>query len=53
LFGYKAEEVIGKPISIVIPADRLDEEPEILSRLQRGEVVDHFETIRRRKDGNC
>jgi PAS domain S-box-containing protein len=51
LFGYTAGEVIGKPITIVIPVDRLGEEPEILSRLQRGERVDHFETIRRRKDG--
>ena len=51
LFGYTAEEVLGKPITIVIPPDRLGEEPEILSRLQRGERVDHFETIRRHKDG--
>lgn len=51
LFGYTAEEVIGKPITIIIPAERLTEEPEILSRLQRGERVEHFETIRRRKDG--
>ena len=52
LFGYAAEEVIGKPITIVIPEDRLDEEPEILSRIRRGERVEHFETIRRRKDGS-
>jgi PAS domain S-box-containing protein len=51
LFGYTAEEVIGKSITIIIPPDRLAEEPEILSRLQRGQRVDHFETIRRRKDG--
>jgi PAS domain S-box-containing protein len=51
LFGYGDEEVIGKPITIIIPPDRLDEEPQILSRLQRGERVDHFETVRRRKDG--
>ncbi len=51
LFGYTAEEVVGKPITIIIPPDRLGEEPEILGRLQRGERVDHFETIRRRKDG--
>ena len=51
LFGYTAGEAIGKPITIVIPQDRLGEEPEILSRLQRGERVDHFETIRRHKDG--
>ena len=51
LFGYKAEEVIGKSITIIIPQDRLDEEPKILARLRRGERVDHFETIRRHKDG--
>jgi PAS domain S-box-containing protein len=52
LFGYTAEEVIGKPITILIPADRSDEEPEIIARIVRGERVDHFETIRRRKDGS-
>ena len=52
LFGYAAEEVIGEPITIIIPADRLDEEPQILSRLQRNERVDDFETVRRRKDGS-
>jgi PAS domain S-box-containing protein len=52
LFGYTAAEVIGQPITILIPPDRLDEEPEILARLKRGERVDHFETIRRRKDGS-
>ncbi|TPI32414.1 PAS domain S-box protein [Mesorhizobium sp. B3-2-1] len=51
LFGYSAAEVIGKPITIVIPGDRLDEEPLILGRIRRGELVDHFETVRRRKDG--
>ena len=51
LFGYTAEEVIGKPVTILIPADRQNEEPHILSRLKRGERVDHFETIRKRKDG--
>jgi PAS domain S-box-containing protein len=51
LFGYEAEEVIGKSITILIPADRQDEEPRILERLRRGERVDHFETVRRRKDG--
>ncbi len=52
LFGYPAEEVIGQPITILIPVDRLQEEPEIISRLKRGERVDHFETIRKRKDGS-
>ncbi len=51
LFGYSADEVLGKSITILIPEDRLDEEPVILSRIQRGERVDHFETRRRRKDG--
>ncbi|MBV8551111.1 MAG: PAS domain S-box protein [Acidobacteriaceae bacterium] len=52
LFGYTADEVIGRSITILIPPDRLSEEPDILSRLRRGERVDHFETIRRRKDGS-
>jgi PAS domain S-box-containing protein len=51
LFGYKAEEMVGKPVTILIPPDRQHEEPEILARIQRGERVDHYETIRRRKDG--
>jgi PAS domain S-box-containing protein len=52
LFGYTAEEVLGRPITILIPADRSDEEPAIIGRIVRGERVDHFETIRRRKDGS-
>jgi PAS domain S-box-containing protein len=52
LFGYTAEEAIGRPITILIPPDRLDEEPEILARIRRGERVEHFETIRRRRDGS-
>lgn len=51
IFGYPAEEMIGQSITKVIPPDRLNEEPQILARLQRGDRVDHFETIRRRKDG--
>jgi PAS domain S-box-containing protein len=51
IFGWKPEEVVGKSITIIIPPDRQDEEPQILSRLRRGERVDHFETIRQTKDG--
>jgi PAS domain S-box-containing protein len=51
LFGYRSEEAVGRPITIIIPKDRLDEEPDILARIRRGEKVDHFETVRRRKDG--
>lgn len=51
LFGYSALEAVGKPITMLIPEDRLDEEPAILARIHAGERVDHFETIRRRKDG--
>ena len=51
LFGYAAEEVIGRPITILIPPDRQAEEPEILARIRRGEVINHYETIRQRKDG--
>ncbi len=52
IFGYAAEEVIGKPITILIPPDRLYEEPNILARLRAGERVDHFETLRVHKDGS-
>jgi PAS domain S-box-containing protein len=52
LFGYKAAEVVGRPITILIPPDRLDEEPGILARIRRGEPVDHYETVRRHKDGS-
>jgi PAS domain S-box-containing protein len=51
LFGYSSDEVIGKSVTILIPEDRHDEEPGILARIRRGERVDHYETIRRRKDG--
>ena len=52
LFGYTADEAVGRPITMLIPPDRLDEEPKILEQLKRGERVDHFETIRVRKDGS-
>jgi PAS domain S-box-containing protein len=51
IFGYKAKEVIGKPITILIPPDYPNEEPEILERIRRGERIHHYETIRLRKDG--
>lgn len=51
IFGFTAEEAVGKSITIIIPTNHLDEETEILSRLRAGERVDHFETIRQRKDG--
>jgi PAS domain S-box-containing protein len=51
LFGYRAGEVVGKPVTILIPPDRQHEEPEILARIRRGEQVLHYETKRRRKDG--
>jgi PAS domain S-box-containing protein len=52
LFGYSAEEALGKSITILIPADRLDEEPGVLARIRRGERIDHYETVRQRKDGS-
>lgn len=52
LFGYTADEAIGKPGTMLIPTNRLDEEPGILERVRRGERVDHYETVRRRKDGS-
>jgi PAS domain S-box-containing protein len=52
VFGYTAEEAIGQPITIVIPEDRQSEEREILTRVRRGERIEHFETIRRRKHGS-
>jgi PAS domain S-box-containing protein len=51
MFGHAAEDVIGKSITILIPADRLQEETDILRRLQAGERLEHYETIRVRKDG--
>ncbi len=51
LFGYNTQEAIGKHITLIVPSDRLDEETMIIGRLRRGERIDHFETIRQRKDG--
>jgi len=51
LFGYQAEEVIGLPITILLPPERRNEEPNILDRIRRGERVEHYETLRQCKDG--
>jgi len=51
IFGYTADEVIGKPVTILIPKGHEDEEPAILARLRAGERIEHYETIRIRKDG--
>lgn len=51
LFGYSADEAVGRPITLIIPPDRYDEETRILARLRRGEHIDHYETVRQRKDG--
>jgi PAS domain S-box-containing protein len=51
LFGYKAQEAIGQHITLIVPWERRSEEEDILRRLARGERVEHFETVRRRKDG--
>lgn len=51
IFGYTAEEAIGQPITMLIPAERLDEEQDLLTRLRRGERIEHFETVRVTKDG--
>jgi PAS domain S-box-containing protein len=51
LFGYTPQEALGQPITLIVPLDRRSEEEEILRKLARGERVDHFETVRVRKDG--
>jgi PAS domain S-box-containing protein len=52
IFGYKADEIIGQSVTILIPRERHDEEPRILDRIRRGERIDHYETVRQRKDGS-
>jgi PAS domain S-box-containing protein len=52
IFGYTAAEVIGKPITIIIPPELQDEEKLIIARLRKGERIDHFETVRMTKSGN-
>jgi PAS domain S-box-containing protein len=51
IFGYRSDEIVGMPVMKLIPEDRRDEEPRILRRLRNGERVEHFETIRVRKNG--
>jgi PAS domain S-box-containing protein len=52
MFGYTAEEIVGRPITMIIPAERRSEEDEVLSKIRAGESIDHFETVRQRKDGS-
>jgi len=52
VYGYTAEETIGAPVVMLIPSNRQDEEPAILERIKRGERVDHYETVRQRKQGS-
>jgi len=51
LFGYTAQEAIGQPVALLIPAEHRDEDGGILKRIRDGERIEHFETVRRRKDG--
>jgi PAS domain S-box-containing protein len=51
IFGYTAEEMIGKPVSVIYPPDHVDEHPTMLARILAGEKIEHQETVRRRKDG--
>ena len=52
LFGYTEQEIVGKPIMTIIPPEFHDDEPKILERIRRGEKINHFETVRQRKDGS-
>ena len=52
LFGYTAAEIVGKPVTLLIPADHANEEPGILQKIREGKRIEHYETIRRRKDGS-
>jgi two-component system, chemotaxis family, CheB/CheR fusion protein len=51
IFGYTAAEAVGRHISLIIPEERAAEEDQVLAQIRRGEIVDHFETVRRTKDG--
>src|SRR5262249_51401426 len=52
LYGYTADEVVGKPLVLLVPPDHPDEIPQLIARLARGERIEHFETVRVRKDGS-
>ncbi|MCC7416081.1 MAG: PAS domain S-box protein [Acidobacteria bacterium] len=52
MFGFTAAEAIGQPITLIVPPDRLREEADVIARISRGEAADHYETVRRRKDGS-
>src|SRR5579884_1166457 len=52
LYGYTAEEIVGRPLAMLVPADHPDELPAIMERLKRGERIEHYETVRVRKDGS-
>ncbi len=52
MFGYAAHEMIGQPMALLIPPDRSEEEPQILAKIRRGENIEHFETMRRKKNGD-
>ena len=51
MFGYTSEEIVGRPIRLIIPADRQSEEDQVLATIRAGRAVEHFETVRQRKDG--
>jgi PAS domain S-box-containing protein len=51
IYGFSAEEAVGRPISVLIPPGHIDEVPDILERIKRGEGIHHYETVRKRKDG--
>jgi PAS domain S-box-containing protein len=53
MFGYTSAEAVGQSIRMIIPKDREDEETAVLDRIRRGEKIDHFETLRRRRDGTA
>src|SRR5216110_754864 len=52
MFGWTAAEAVGRSISIVVPPENLAEEEDILTRIRHGEKIEHFETVRMRKDGS-